>query len=59
MGKPAAGQLQHHQPSKMTAPQVQHYIDLLVEKHEALGVHYVARQLDWAVAELGRVEGRV
>lgn len=47
---------QHHVPSKMTAHQVQDYIDLLVSKVQSLGEKYVARQLDWAVVELARVE---
>jgi hypothetical protein len=43
----------------MTAGQVQDYIDLLISKHSCLGEHYVARQLEWAVAELERVGGAV
>lgn len=50
---------QGHQPSKMNAHQVQDYIDLLCSKVKILGERYVARQLEWATAELDRVEGRV
>lgn len=40
----------------MTAHQVQDYIDLVVSKGQSLGEHYVARQLEWGVAELERVQ---
>lgn len=43
----------------MNAHQVQDYIDLLCAKVGTLGEHYVARQLEWAAAELDCVEGRV
>ena len=43
-------------PSKMTALQVQDYIDLVIAKQAILGEHYVARQLAWAVVELERVQ---
>jgi hypothetical protein len=49
----------YHVASKMTAHQVQDYIDKLVAQVDVLGELYVARQLDWAVVELGRVGGRV
>lgn len=41
----------------MNAHQVQDYIDLLCSKVQILGEHYVARQLEWATAELERVVG--
>ena len=41
----------------MSSGQVQDYIDLLIDKHNILGEHYVVRQLAWAVAELERVQG--
>jgi len=44
--------------SRMNAHQVQDYIDLVIVKAPQLGEHYVARQLEWATAELDRVEGR-
>lgn len=43
-------------PSKMTAVQVQEYIDLLCSKVEVLGELYVSRQLAWATVELERVQ---
>lgn len=43
----------------MNAHQVQDYIDLVVSKGQSFGEHYVARQLEWAVAELDRVGGTV
>jgi len=58
-GKPATGQQNggenlsnYHRLSRMNAHQVQDYIDQLVSKGPALGEHYVARQLEWAVVEL-------
>lgn len=60
MSKTASSQLSslsnYHRPSRMNAHQVQDYIDLLVSKAQSLGERYVARQLDWAAAELQRVE---
>jgi hypothetical protein len=46
-----------HRLSRMSACQVQDYMALLIEKHEALGEPYVARQLAWAEVELDRVGG--
>jgi hypothetical protein len=56
MGKPSVGQLQHHKPSKMTAPQAQDYCDLVIAKAAQLGEQYVARQLAWGAAELDRLQ---
>ena len=64
-GKPATGQQpilsNSHAPSRMSAGQVQDYIDLLVKPETAAkcGELYVARQLEWAVVELDRVGGPV
>lgn len=49
----------HYLASNMSAHQVQEYIELLLTKVQSLGERYVARQLDWAVAELQRVEAQV
>jgi hypothetical protein len=66
MSKAATGQqigennlTKYHTRSRMTAHQVQDYIDLVVSKGQSLGEHYVACQLEWAVAELDRVGGTV
>jgi len=63
MSNPVPGQLSNlsnsHRESRLNAHQVQDYIDLVIVKAPQLGEHYVARQLEWATAELDRVEGRV
>ena len=56
MSNPPVGQPQilsnSHRESRMNAHQVQDYIDLVIVKSNVLGEHYVARQVEWAVAEL-------